>query len=133
MLLDFLKDKFDKKPRIMQTLVTNDMLGEFSVDMRGLTYADNSTAAPIINTLTVTGQPTTFPALTSTWDMAVDAQQSATTAGMFTYTTGSSRGGSYGAYNYVGGNYSVYAVDWWQYFDKNDSSNVWTHPANQPN
>jgi len=134
MLLDFLKDTFDKKPRIIQSVVTNDMVSEFSVDMRGLSYSDNTTVAPVINTLSLSGQAG-FPApgQAMVWDMSTDAPLTDLTAGQFTYTTGSSRGGSAGAYNYTGGNYSVYTQDWWQFFDKNDSSNVWTHPANKPN
>lgn len=130
MLLDFLKDTFDKKPRIIQSVVTNDLVSEFSVDMRGISYADTSTVAPVINTLTLSGQ-VGFPApgQPTKWDMAIDAQQVDLTAGQFGYTVGSGRGGSSGSYNYNQGSYDVKATDWWMFFDKTDPSNIWTRAS----
>ena len=134
MLLDFLKDDFSKKPRIIQSVVTNDMVSEFSVDMRGLSYSDNTTVAPVINTLSLSGQAG-FPAPGQSlkWDMATDAQQTQIDAGQYTYTPGGGPGGSIGTYNYNQGNFDINSTDWSTFFDKNDSSNVWTTSTNKPN
>ena len=132
MELDFLKDTFLKKPRILQSVVTNDMLSEFSVDMRGLSYGNHTTAAPMVNTLTVGGQ-TAFPGQSVKWDMATDSQNSHIDAGLYTYAQGTGPGGSVGTYNYNEGNFPIYTTDWSTFFDKSDPSNIWTSSANKPN
>ena len=133
MLLDFLKDDFGKKPRIIQTVITNDMLSEFSVDMRGISYSDNATVAPVINTLSLSGQ-VAYPATGQPlkWDMSTDAPLQNIEAGQYTYTPGSGPGGSIGTYNYNQGNFAVDSVDWASFFDQSDTSNVWTNPGNKP-
>ena len=131
MLLDYLKDDFSKKPRVVQTVVTDDILSEFSMDMRGINYTDNTTPTPIINTLTVAGQ-TTFPGLSGTWNMATDSQNPHVDGGLYTYTAGSGPGGSKGTYNMNEGNFPINTIDWAVFFDSTDASNVWSNPTNKP-
>ena len=135
MVLDFLKDKFDKKPRIIQSVVsTGGFSAEFSIDMRAIGYSDNTTVAPVINTQSMDDP---FGGATPmAWDMAQDAQAGhyGTDAGQYTWTPGSGRGSSEGTYTYVSGAgaYDEKSVEWWRYFDTTDASNVWTVSTNKP-
>jgi hypothetical protein len=132
MIIDFLKDKFDKKPRILQSITTSEFSAEFSIDMRAIGYSDNTSDAPIINNQTLADP---FGSATPmTWDMAVDAQAGHTgvNAGKYTYTDGSGPGGSIGTYSYTDGGFNMTALPWYLFFDPNDASNVWTRTTNKP-
>jgi hypothetical protein len=132
MIIDFLKDKFDKKPRIIQSITTSDFSAEFSIDMRAIGYSDNTSDAPIINNQTLVDP---FGSATPmTWDMAVDSQAGHTgvDAGKYTYTAGSGPGGSIGTYSYTDGGFDMTALPWYLFFDPNDASNVWTRTTNKP-
>ncbi len=81
---EFLKDDLLSKPVITQ--VVNDlpagMLSYFELDMSMLSYTDDSAAATLVNTLTLTGAPM------GNFDMATDTQAggSSVTGGRYIYT-----------------------------------------------
>jgi hypothetical protein len=132
MIIDFLKDKFDKKPRILQSITSSEFSAEFSIDMRAIGYSDATSDAPIINNQTLVDP---FGSATPlTWDMAVDSQAGHTgvNAGKYTYTDGSGPGGSIGTYSYADGGFNMTALPWYLFFDPNDASNVWTRTTNKP-
>src|SRR3569623_1855502 len=52
---EFLKDTLLGKPQITQTISNADMTMQFVANMRSLTYNDTTTAAPMVNTLSLTG------------------------------------------------------------------------------
>jgi hypothetical protein len=131
MLLDFLKDTLGTKPRIMQTLTDGQILAEFSVDMRNISYSDNTTAAAVVNKITFT-DPVVFEGLDLDWDMAADAQTSNLNAGKYTYATGGGDGGSHGTYIYSDGGYDPLSTDWTGFFDPTDTSNVWSDSTYKP-
>lgn len=108
---EFLKDQFDKKPLITQTIVdptpAEGITMDYTLDMRGKTYSDstpidhaNRTNQTFLIGDTAANQgdydstgavPTPISFREGTDDI---------TAGAFTYTTGSSFGGSNGTYTY---------------------------------
>jgi hypothetical protein len=108
---EFLKDQFDKKPLITQNMLdpnpTNGISMEYSIDMRSKTYSDPTpiASADRINRTFLIGDtaanqgdydstgavPTPISMIQTNDDI---------TAGAYTYTTGSSFGGSDGTYTY---------------------------------
>lgn len=123
--MEFLKDKYDRKPLITQTIMTSDITSTFKIDMRNSTYDDKNTPAVVTNTFSFTD-----PSL-GTFDMARDGQKTNITAGRYTYTNGTGNGGSQGTYNYVDGN-AIFDADWTIYMDKLDPRNVWSYPDYRP-
>jgi len=132
MLIDFLKDQLGTKPRILQSITTPDFTAQFSIDMRAISYSNNTTNAPIVNTQSLNDP---FGGTTPmAWDMATDAQAGHTNvdAGKYTYTAGSGPGGSIGTYTYSGSSYDVINADWDKFFDTTDSTNVWSNSTYKP-
>ncbi len=127
--IEFLKDKYNRKPLITQTIMTPDIVSTFKIDMRNSTYDDKNTPGVVSNTFSFT-DPGTNPSLGS-FDMARDGQKTNITAGRYTYTNGTGNGGSQGTYNYVEGG-AVFDADWTIYMDKLDSRNIWSYPQYQP-
>lgn len=101
---EFLKDTLLNKPRISQSLNSGDMSMQFIADMRGISYTNNSTAAPLINTLTLMGA--------GGFNMATDAQSSSVTAGQYLWVPGTGPDQSSGTYQHVEGGYNPYSEDW---------------------
>lgn len=142
MSLDFLKDNFSAKPRIMQTVLSGDMLKlEFMLDMRNSDYLTNSTAAGVVNTLELsdpgfdevpTNSASTINKTPGSWDISLDSENSTVTAGQYTYAESGRASGAGGVYNYTDGTYNAADVDWGSYFDPTDPSNVWSDSTNKP-
>ncbi|MFQ5470553.1 MAG: hypothetical protein ACE5EH_09640, partial [Gammaproteobacteria bacterium] len=130
MLADFLKDKFDKKPRILHTIVKPDMLYEFESDMRASNYADMNTISPMTNHLKIDDTTGSLPNGID-WSIATDAPAANITAGRYIYTNGSGPKGSEGTYTYFEGSSNEKATDWESFFDTG-AGNVWTKPGNMP-
>ena len=108
---EFLKDQFDRKPLITQTVTDNDptegIIQEYTLDMRGKTYADNTpitenerTNRTILIGDTAANQgdyDDTYAVITPTFFREGNDTIS---AGAYTYSTGSGYGGSDGTYIY---------------------------------
>lgn len=89
MVQDMIKDKFDRKPTIIQTTTGQQMSSRFEMDMRNSTYYDINTPAKIVNTLALT-LPTISPQdaqffdpANLQFDMAQDVDKSFITGGRF--------------------------------------------------
>jgi len=101
---EFFKDSLLNKPRISQSINNADMSTQFIADMRGISYTDSSTAAPLINTLTLPGA--------GGFNMATDAQASHVTAGQYVWVPGAGPDQSSGTYQYSEGGYDPYLENW---------------------
>lgn len=107
---EFLKDSLLNKPRITQSLVNTAENAEiqafFQTDMRGLNYDDMTTAAPVINTMSLPGGAGSF-------NMALDAQASHVTAGQYRWIPGTGPDQTSGTWEYLGGGgFDPYLEDW---------------------
>ncbi len=123
---EFLKARDAFKPKITQTVTTPQITSTFSVDMSAIGYSTNTAVAPMINTVVLTNtgvsgpppggftSPGIPPGTTAgNFNMADFAATSKATAGKYTYTAGTSDGGSFGTYTYVDGvGFNVYGADW---------------------
>lgn len=107
---EFLKDDFDSKPKITQMVIAPDIQVMFDIDMRGITYSDNTKTAPVVNTMQLFGAGA--PHDSAVWDMALETQDKRIDGGRFTYTDGLGRGGSEGTYSYIQGGFDQTAQDW---------------------
>ncbi len=126
--MEYLKDSYDKKARITQTITATDFNSDFSLDMRNSTYDDMSTAGEITNTMNI---PSLGVDGLGTFDMATDTQDSTVTGGRYTYTDGTGPGGSDGTYEYFDGGYDHANQEWDLYFDPNQD-NPWAYQDNRP-
>ena len=121
MTLEFLKENFNNKPKITQTITAPDISSVFSVDMSNLNYSDKNTAATgLINQLQILSAG--IPIGAGSFDIATGAQLSTITAGQYDWTPGVGPGQSGGTYNYLTGAFDVFAEDWLPY----------RHPAENP-
>jgi hypothetical protein len=125
-VMEFLKDKYDRKPLITQTIITSEIFSTFRFDMRNSTYSDMNTPGLITNTLTFSD-----PGIGS-FDMARDAPDAHITGGRYTYTNGTGNGGSQGTYNYIEGGGGITSSDWTGYMDRQDTRNIWTFGTYKP-
>jgi hypothetical protein len=132
MMMEFLKDKLDRKPVITMLLNTPDITSTVVIDMRNSTYNDMNISGVMINTMSLLG--TGLPDVS--FNMATDSQESDIDAGRFTWTSGAGNGGAGGTYTYNNGTVvtsaDMQAIDWSQYWDPFEA-NPWTqyelHPA----
>lgn len=107
MTQEFLKARQVNKPRITQNINGGTaMSSTFNLDMSNGTYTAFSNPTSFSNITTVAGvgsfNAATIPTAKSN-------------AGRFRYTPGASFSGSFGTYNYEGGNFNVYGVNWLSY------------------
>lgn len=123
--MEYLKDRFDRKALINQSISTAKIDSDFSIDMRNSSYDDANTAGVIENIINLSGVEQ------GTFDMAIDSQNSNVTGGRYTYTDGLGFGGSDGIYDYVDGNYDHKNQNWGDYFDINQD-NPWSYNINKP-
>jgi len=128
-MMEFLKDKYEYKPRVTQILVNPDLLILFDIDMRGVKYDDMVTASPIVNVQELTGA--NIPSSSVLFDMAVNSQNSTVTGGKYTYTTGAGFGGAEGSYSYTSGGFDQTAISWKDVFDAN-AVNPWSFEEAKP-
>lgn len=130
MSMEFLKDKYDRKPVIAQSLDAPDITSSVVIDMRNSTYSDMNTTGTMLNTMSLLGPDA--PQDQANFDMANDAQNSFVDAGRYTYTTGAGPGGSGGSYNYLGvGTVDMTTISWENFFNP-DTSGPWSFTTNRP-
>ncbi len=125
-VMEFLKDKYDRKPLITQSIITSGMFATFRIDMRNSTYSDMNTPGVITNTFSFSDP------FAGSFDMARDAPNAHVTGGRYTYTNGAGNGGSQGTYNYVEGGGGITTSDWTGFMDRQDARNIWTFPTYKP-
>lgn len=123
--MEFYKPLLAQKPKITQTIVDQEMSSEFIADMRGLSYDEAETAAPVTNRLAIS-DPELPDSGIADFDIAFQSG-SHVTAGQFTFTEGTGwdtpdgpyDGGTFdaGSYSYVDGDFDVFNVDWGAFFD----------------
>ncbi len=123
--MEYLKDRYDRKALITQSISTSKINTDFSIDMRNSSYDDANTVGAIDNILSLSG------GVQGAFDMASDVQDSTVTGGRYTYTDGLNYGGSDGSYDYVDGNYDHLNQNWEVYFDINQD-NPWAYDENKP-
>ncbi len=135
-MMEFLKDGFDSKPKISQILVAPDITTFFDVDMRGISYSDDTTVAPMINTVQLQGEgvPTD---LSGDFDMSINSADNFINAGKYIYTDGIGFGGSEGTYNYSDGGFDHEAINWTEYLDRSTDGlgnpvNPWAFESAKP-
>jgi len=80
----FLKDSFENKPRITETITTDDLTLFVDIDMRHVSYDTADVIIPMINTLTFNQESDSV----ANFDMATDAQDANVTAGQFVFVPG---------------------------------------------
>ncbi len=116
---EFVKDRFLFKPKITQTITSSDgsMTSEFVADLSDLLLSDMATPGPVINRLT-------FADGAGSFDMAVDAPNSVTNAGQYRWVPGTGPDGSFGTWEYVGGAFDPYEVDWITFRNDSDPDNA---------
>jgi len=125
--IDFIKDKFDRKPKVTQMLTLPDMTSIFQLDMSNSTYGDDTTPGILSYTLSLADDFNDE----GSFNFATDIQDSTITGGRFTYTNGSGPGGSAGTYTYDQGSFDVNNITWDAYFD-HSLTNQWAYPTNRP-
>ncbi len=132
-MMEFLKDKYEYKPKITQMIVAADMLSLFDIDMRAVKYQgageQMTTDSPIFNTLQLYGED--LNAVAANFDMATDTDQSTVTGGKYEYVDGAGFGGSEGTYNYSSGTFNHEAQGWAELFDVN-VFNPWSFEEAKP-
>ena len=88
--MEFLKDKYEYKPKVTQMIVAADMLSLFDIDMRAVKYQGGgehmTTDSPIVNTLDLIGED--LNAVAASFNMATDTDQSTVTGGKYEYVNG---------------------------------------------
>lgn len=106
---EFLKDSLGNKPQITQSLASTVANAEiqafFQTDMRGLNYDNMTTAAPVINTMTLPGGAGSF-------NMALDAQASHVTSGQYRWVPGTGPDQTSGTWQYISGGFDPYLENW---------------------
>lgn len=133
---EFVKGKFNFKPVITQSLNAKEISAQFSIDMSMYTYSDNLVPGIISNTMQITD--VNDLSFVSDFDIANPCEfgctnlSSSVTAGRYTYSTGGGPGGSAGTYTYSDGDFNPGNVNWENYYDSSDPSNVWSYTTNQP-
>ncbi|MFC1748885.1 FG-GAP-like repeat-containing protein [Pseudomonadota bacterium] len=124
MTSQFLKDKYDKKPAIAQTIFNSQIQMTTLIDMRNSDYDTDFIEGVVINTMSLLGSDAPFDS--AEFNSLIDSQDAVVNAGKFKYIEGAGTGGASGTYEYVDGTYDTMSIDWVDYFDANDASNVWS-------
>ena len=125
--MDFVKDKFDRKPKITQMLTLPSLSAIFQLDMSNSSYGDDLTPGILSYTMQLADDYKDQ----ASFNFATDIQKSIIDGGRYTYTNGTGPGGSAGTYNYDQGNFDIDAVSWEVYFD-HSLSNPWSNSTNKP-
>jgi len=135
-MMEFLKDKFNGKPKISQMLnAPGDITQLFDIDMRNITYSDASSAAPVVNQMWLGGVdvPTDggfFDVIAGPGEPTGTSTQSIT-AGQYIYTDGVGFLGSEGSYTYSDGGDMNLNQNWESFFDYTEA-NPWSYDTNRP-
>jgi len=125
--MDFIKDKFDRKPKVTQMLTLPDMTSIFQLDMSNSSYGDDLTPGILSYTMSLADDYQDE----ADFNFATDIQNSTVTGGRYTYTNGSGPGGSAGTYAYDQGGFDVDDITWEAYFD-HSITNQWGYTTNRP-
>lgn len=134
--MEFSKAQLDRKPKITQAIneTSTGLSARFELDMSNSTYADDTTAGTVINTVI-------FDDGIGNFDMATDAQNIDITGGRYTYSSGASwldtgQSSGYETWNYDAGTYSYSSggfdhldQDWGSYYDP--AQNTSPGPGNE--
>lgn len=125
MSLEVYKPRPENKMLITQTIMDGDMRSEFVSDMRGLSYSDMSSAAPVVNRQAIDDINMPTPGA-GDFDMSM-VQDSEITSGRFRYTPGLGWDGSFtnfdeGTYEYVDGGFDELSADWESYFNSAENA-----------
>jgi len=122
-VMEFLKDRFDYKPLIVQQLNAPDIRAVFEIDMRNSTYDDMSNAGIIYNTLSLPGLGTEY---FKDFNYAQDTQDATISGGLYKYTEGTGPGGSDGTYEYVDAMFDHKSQAWGDFLDPSEP-NPWSY------
>jgi len=133
MSMEFLKDKFDRKPVIAQALNSPGIYATSIIDMRNSTYSDMNTPGIAMHTMVLNGPD--LPDDNGQFNTLTGSQNGDVTAGRFIYTPGTGPGGADGVYEYLDSStgFDMSNVSWESYFDAEDPSNIWAYPGAKPN
>jgi len=131
--MEFLKDKFDRKPVITQALNSPGIYATSIIDMRNSTYSDMNAPGIAMHTMVLTGPD--LPDDNGQFNTLTGSQNADVTAGRFIYTPGTGRGGADGVYEYQDSStgFDMSNVSWESYFDAEDPTNIWAFPGAKPN
>jgi hypothetical protein len=134
MMSEFLKDDFDSKPQITQLVVAPDIQVVFDLDMRGISYSDNTKTAPIISTMQLFGEGA--PHDSAVWDYATETTNKHVDGGQFIYAVphpeNPSDSGANGTYTYLHGGFDQTAQDWKTYMNPSyQEANPWTFESSK--
>lgn len=128
-MMEFLKDRYEYKPRISQMIVAPDFVSTFDIDMRAIKYNDITSTAPITNTMQLWGAGA--PADAAAFDMSADSSKSTYNGGKYRYSDGAGPGGSEGSYEYLTGSFDQTTQSWKGYFDLY-AQNPWAFEEAKP-
>ena len=146
MMMDFIKDRYDRKPKITQLLnKPGDITQVFEVDMSNLTYNQGSEAARyMINQMWLWGADVApdggyfdaqAPVDLTRWGVSNSSGIKETRysdAGQFRYIEGSGVAGAEGTYIYSGGGSMNLEQDWGAFFDDTPGVNPWAYESGKP-
>lgn len=134
--MDFLKDRYDEKPSISNTIESSDLSARFEMNSSGNSYSDGTTPSVVTNT--VEHLDPDVPPASAVFDMAVDAQNPNVTAGLYTHPARPQPGGQGGDYVYTANTTNPQEresvelnPDWGSFFDHREA-NPWSYPTNRP-
>ncbi len=125
--IDFIKDKFDRKPKVTQMLTLPDMTSIFQIDMSNSSYGDDTTPGVVFYTTSLADDYQD----SGGFNFINDIDKSTIDGGRYTYTNGTGPGGSAGTYTYAEGGFDVDNITWEAYFDF-DFTNQWGYSTNRP-
>jgi len=134
-MMEFLKDKFNGKPRISQMVNAPDITQQFDIDMRNINYSDMSSNAPVVNQMWLWGVDVPvdggfFDVIAGSGEATRTSTQSIS-AGKYVYTDGAGFLGSEGSYTYSDGGSMNLNQDWEMFFDYTEE-NPWSYDTNRP-
>lgn len=121
MVQDMIKDRFDRKPTIIQTNSGSQMTARFEMDMRNSTYYDMNTPAKIVNTLSLElpafppADAAFFDPANLQFDMAKNADKSIVTGGRF-QISGWGDDSKDPRYTYAGGTFDHINQPWLKFW-----------------
>lgn len=118
--MEFLKDTLANKPRISQDIITPEMTSIFNIDMRNISYLDDTANASFTNQFSFTNAPiANFDFATQT-----DPDKVQVTAGQYIYVDGSGLYGSEGSYQYKdpNGGFNLDTIDWCMFWDPSQNT-----------
>jgi len=135
-MMEFLKDKFNGKPKISQMLnAPGDITQLFDIDMRNSTYSDPASDAPVLNQMWLGGVDVPddggfFDVIAGPGEPTGTSTQNIT-GGQYIYTDGAGFIGSDGSYTYYDGGDMNLNQNWASFFDHTEA-NPWSYDTNRP-